>query len=69
MSDVSGLENINELYENSLIKKWIKLIPKEKTIEFDKYTRKDNFIQIADVVLDDEVFSSGKRQEKRKERR
>jgi hypothetical protein len=60
-NDISGLANINELYEISLIKKWIKLIPNEKTILFDEYNRKEHFIPIADIVLDSELFISGKK--------
>ena len=58
-TDISGLANINELYESSSTKKWIKLIPRDKTISFDTYNRKDHFIQIADIVLDNELFTSG----------
>lgn len=61
-TDISGLANINELYESSPIKKWIKLIPRDKTIPFDTYNRKDHFIQIADIVLDNELFTSGNKQ-------
>jgi len=61
-NDISGLANITEAYESSVIKKWIKLIPTDKTIPFDKYNRKDYFIPIADIVLDGELFTSGKKQ-------
>ena len=61
-NDISGLVNINEIYESSLIKKWIKLITTDKTISFDEYNRKDYFISIADIVLDNELFTSGKKQ-------
>ena len=63
MEDISGKgkENINELYENSLIKKWIKLIPIEKTILFDEYNRKDYFVKIANVLLDVDTFTTGKK--------
>ena len=64
--DISGLANINELYKSSLIKKWIKLIPTDKTIPFDEYNRKDHFIPIADIVLDKELFTSGKKKENKK---
>ena len=60
--DISGLENIDELYESSSIKKWIKLIPVNKTTPFEEYIRKDYFIPIADIVLDNEIFTSGKKQ-------
>lgn len=49
--DITELENINELYESSLMKNWIKLIQIDKTIPFDEYNRKDYFIPIADIVL------------------
>jgi hypothetical protein len=58
-NDISGLSNINEIYENSPIKKWIKLISTDKTVPFEEYNRKDYFIPIADIVLDDEIFTSG----------
>lgn len=61
-NDISGLPNINELYESSLIKKWIKLIPIDKAIPLEEYNRKNYFIPIADIVLDNEVFTSGKKQ-------
>jgi hypothetical protein len=61
VDDISGVENVNELYESSPYKKWIKRIPKTSTIPFDEYSRKDQFMHIAEIVLDDEVFSSGKK--------
>ena len=66
MSDISGLDNINDIYNSSLFKKWIKLIPIDKTIPFDKYNRKDNFIPIADIILDNDIFTSGKKQGNKK---
>lgn len=65
-NDISGVANINELYESSLVKKWIKLIPTDKTIVFDEYNRKEHFIPIADIVLDSEAFTSGKKQGNKK---
>jgi hypothetical protein len=65
-NDISGLENINKLYESSVIKKWIKLIPIDKTIPFEEYNRKDHFIPIADIVLDNELFTSGKNEGNKK---
>jgi len=64
--DISGLENINELYESSLIKKWIKLIPTNKTILLEDYNRSDHFVPIADIVLDSELFASGVKQGNKK---
>ncbi len=63
---ISGLANINKLYESSLVKKWIKLIPFDKTIAFDEYNRRDYFTPIADIVLDNELFTSGKKQGNKK---
>ena len=50
-TDISGLANINDFYESSLIKNWIKLISTDKTIPFQEYNRKEHFILIADIVL------------------
>jgi hypothetical protein len=60
-NDISGLPNIMDLYESSTFKKWIKLIPSYKTIPFDEYNRREQFIPIADIVLDSEIFTSGKK--------
>jgi hypothetical protein len=60
-NDISGLPNINELYEASLIKKWIKLIPIDKTIPFEKFAERNYFNVIADIVLDTEVNEKGKK--------
>ena len=60
LRDISGLVNITELYNSSLIKKWIKLISLEKTIPFETYNRKGHFIPVADIVLDSELATNGK---------
>ena len=62
INDISGLTNINERHDSSSAKKYIKLIPTDKTIPFEEYNRKDHFIPIADIVLDSELFASGKKQ-------
>lgn len=61
-NDISGLADIVELYESSLIKKWIKTIPTNKTVPFEEYNRKQYFTPIADIVLDNYLFTSGKKQ-------
>jgi hypothetical protein len=61
VSDITGLPNITEYYEKSPIKKWIKLIPPEKTILLADYNRKEYFTLIADIVLDNEVSTVGKK--------
>ena len=65
-ADISGIENINEICDASLMKKWIKLIPIEKTILFEEYNRKEYFIPIADIVLDNELFTTEKKQGQKK---
>ena len=60
-NDISGLANINELYESSPTKKWLKLIALDKTIPFDEYNRNEHFTPIADIVLDNELYTSGKK--------
>ena len=65
-TDISGIVNIKELYETSLIKKWIKLIPKDKAILFEDYNKKSHFIPIADITLDNEINTSGKKEGLRK---
>ncbi len=62
IDDISGLPNMAELYESSLTKPWIKSISTKKTVPFDQYNRKDHFIPIADVVLDNELYTSGTKQ-------
>ena len=59
INDISGLQNITELYESSIFKKWVKLIPNSKKISFNEYNRKEYFIPIADIVLDTELHTSG----------
>ena len=61
-NDISGILNIKELYEASLIKKWIKLIPKDKSILFEDYNKKTHFIPLADITLDNEINTSGKKE-------
>jgi hypothetical protein len=59
--DISGKEP-QEAYEGTLTKKWIKLIPLDKTIAFDEYNRKEHFIPVADIVLDTELSKKGTKQ-------
>ena len=54
ITDISGLENVKELCDNSLFKKWVKLISMSKTIIFDIYNRKEYFTPVADIVLDND---------------
>ena len=66
ISNISGMENINEIRDASLIKNWIKLIPIKKTIPVEEYNRKEYFIPIADIVLDNELFTTEKKQGQKK---
>jgi len=60
-NDISGIENIKEIHEASPIKKWIKPIPKDKCILFEEYNKKSYFMPIADITLDNEINTSGKK--------
>jgi hypothetical protein len=66
ITDISGIVTIKELYEASAIKKWIKLIPKDKTILFEEYNKKTLFVPIADITLDNVMNTSGKKEGLRK---
>lgn len=66
INDISRVANYYQLYNDSPLKKWIKLIPINKTIPLEKYNRKDYFVPIADVVLDNEIYMSGKNQGNKK---
>jgi hypothetical protein len=59
--DITKDENIVVNFNNSAIKKWIKLIPFSKTYDFETYKRKDNFIYVANIILDDELNVKSKK--------
>jgi hypothetical protein len=58
--DISG-KDTQEAYEGSITKKWIKLIPLDKTIVFEDYHRKEHFIPVAEIILDTELSKKGKK--------
>ena len=60
------MENINEIYNNSLIKKWIKKIPNKENVLFEEYNRKEHFSLIADIFLDNELFTTGEKKGQKK---
>jgi hypothetical protein len=64
MDDISGLENVNEIYQASKVKKWIKLIATEKTTLFSEYKGNDRFYPIADIVLDNDLNKIGEKKRK-----
>lgn len=57
-NDISGLSNINELYNNSNVKNWIKLISKKEAVLFEEYIRKEFFKEILDIKIDNEGASA-----------
>jgi hypothetical protein len=59
--DISQNKSANQLYNSSIYKKWIKAIPIHKTILFEDYNNKAYFKPIADIILDNEVFTTGKK--------
>lgn len=65
MADISGKENVKELKENSPVKNWIKLISGKMAL-FDEYNNRKLFNHVADIVLDTEVWTSGKKEGKKK---
>jgi len=53
--DITLNKYIEKEYNNSSIKNWIKLIPYDKTYDFHTYLRKDEFIYVANIILDEEL--------------
>ena len=65
MNNIS--KKVKKLYNLSPYKKWIKLLPIDDLILFDDYNRKEDFIPVANIILDREVVTRGgkKRMKKR----
>ena len=61
-TDVFGMNYINDIYEAHTYKRFIKIIPLEKTIALTDYNKKDDFALVANIVLDNEIHSSGKKE-------
>lgn len=57
-------KDIKQIYNESPYNKWIKLIPLDDSISLDKYNRKKYFTPVANIVLDKELFTSGKKKRK-----
>ena len=53
--------NITELYDQSEHKKWIKLISMKSVVPFDDYQQKNSFKHVANVVLDNDMHTTGKK--------
>ena len=66
LGDISGNNEVESVYESCPTRKWIKLVSLDKTIHMQDYNRKEHFIKVADVVLDDEIMMSGKKEGKKK---
>lgn len=47
-------DELNEKYERSENKKWIKIIPLNDITDFNKYDKKEFFILVSEVILDTE---------------
>ena len=67
-NDISGRDwkKISELVASSLTKKWIKPIMACDTIIFTEYNRKDCFKLVANVELDTEINTTGKKKDAKK---
>lgn len=63
--DITGLD-IEEAYDHSPIKKWIKRVYLDDTIPFEEYNRRDYFIKVADIVSDNEMNLTGKKEGQKK---
>jgi hypothetical protein len=50
--DISKNPNIYKIFNESITKKWIKIISMDKTISLDSYDKKDYFKLVADVIMD-----------------
>ena len=51
-TDISGKSYVQEMYEGSPVKKWIKGIPLEKTVPLAEYPQASYFKHVASVQLD-----------------
>ena len=61
LSKCSLNDSLYEKYEKDKTKNWIKLIPFNKTINFNDYIRKDKFKLVANIILDNEIKTNGKK--------
>jgi len=61
-TDIFGLDYIPDMYEAHTYKRFLKIIPLEKTISLEDYNKKDDFTLVANIVLDEEIHSSGKKE-------
>lgn len=66
MLDISEIEDISNILNTYETKDLVKLIPKDKTIDFKDYKNKEYFVFVANIEIDDEIHSSGKNKNKKK---
>ena len=64
--DISKKENFYEVLNSQPLKKWIKELPISKTIPFENYNRKQYFKSIAEIILDEDLFTSGNKEGQKK---
>lgn len=57
--DISMLTHTRQLWNASMVKKWIKIIPLHETISQEEYNRRDMFTIVAEVKLDLEMNKKG----------
>ena len=65
-TDIFGLDYGKDMYEVNPNKRFIKIIPLENTISFNDYNKKEYFTLVAEVIMDDEIHTSGKKEGKKK---
>lgn len=58
-TDISGKITIQTECNMSIVKRWIKLIPLNKTISYDGYELKNNFVLVANILLDNDKIIDG----------
>lgn len=64
INDISSKNDVLDFYKNSIVKKWIKMININDTIDYDIYNQKEHFIPIANVVLDEDLKVNSKKKRK-----
>jgi hypothetical protein len=63
--DISG-KVVETIHESYITRKWVKLVSTSDTVGFEEYNRKEHFMKVAEIVLDEELFTSGKKEGKKK---
>lgn len=59
--DISEKKGIKKIYQTDITNKWIKLISNEDVISFDIYKHKKLFINVANIVIDDDTKKNGEK--------